>query len=370
MAVFFYIKSNFRRNITRTGEIKMKRKVCSSTAITIGIICCVISVLSFSLFGLYRSPFGVDALQINDTTVYIGGEPIGISARSEYFIVSELINVTTQEGSYSPAMRSGIEKGDIVYSLNGKRVTDIVDFNDEIQKSEKATIRVKRRDNFIDCEVTPVFDVAQNAYKTGMLLKNNITGIGTMTFVTKDGYFAALGHTICDEFGHCAVYNGGNIFACEVTGYNKPKLNQPGELRGSVDFNTVTGAINKNCIAGIYGKTIGNYYNTKEIQVAGKDEVVAGKAEILTTIDGNEPKFYEIEIIKAVNQNSLADKSMVLRVTDKELKESTGGILQGMSGSPIIQNGKLVGAVTHVFISDSSKGYGIYAEWMLESIKR
>ena len=369
MAVFFYIKTHIGRNIRKTGEIIMKRKVCSSAVITIAIICCVISLLSVVTIGLYRSPFGVDALQINETTVYIGGEPIGISAQSEYFIVSELINVNTHEGSYSPAKRSGIVKGDIVYSLNGKRVTDIVEFNDEIQKSEKAVIIVKRGNNFINCEVKPVFDAVQNAYKVGMLLKNNITGIGTMTFVTKDGYFAALGHAICDEFGHSAAYNGGNIYACEVTGYNKTEVNRPGELRGNVDFNMVTGGINKNCIAGIYGKTIGNNYNTTEIQVASKDEVVAGKAEILTTIDGKEPKFYEIEIIKAVNQNSLADKSMVIRVTDKELKESTGGILQGMSGSPIIQNGKLVGAVTHVFISDSTKGYGIYAEWMLESIK-
>lgn len=299
-------------------------------------------------------------------TVYLGGTPIGISAKSDELIVSEIINVTTSEGSYSPAYQSGIVKGDIIAMVNNVRVTDINTFNEAIQSADnEVVITVRRQNTLTDIIVKPAFDLAQNSKKIGLLLKNEIAGIGTLTFVTKNNRYGALGHLITDSFGYGEIYTGGNIYDCTVTGFNPASEDAPGELRGSIDYNKVAGTINKNIFCGIFGYSDLTTENLHEINLGRREEVVNGKAQILTTIDGKEPKLYDIEIIKAVKQTQPADKSMVIRITDKELKKTTGGILQGMSGSPIIQKGKLIGAVTHVFTSDSTKGYGIYVDWML-----
>lgn len=299
-------------------------------------------------------------------TVYLGGTPIGISAKSDELIVSEIINVTSTEGSYSPAYQSGIVKGDIIAMVNNVRVTDINTFNEVIQSSDNGVVITVRRQNIMtDIIVKPAFDLAHNSKKIGLLLKNEIAGIGTLTFVTKNNRYGALGHMITDSFGYGEIYTNGNIYDCTVTGFNPASEDAAGELRGSIDYNNEAGTIDNNIFSGIFGNSDLSTENMREIQLGRREEVVNGKAQILTTINGKEPKLYDIEIIKAVKQSQPADKSMVIRITDKELKRTTGGILQGMSGSPIIQKGKLVGAVTHVFTSDSTKGYGIYVDWML-----
>jgi len=300
-------------------------------------------------------------------SVYLGGIPIGIHATSECFVVTEIIAVTTKDGAYSPALQAGIYRGDLIVAVNGKKLNGIAELNEEIQNSETVTLTIKRGADTVNINVVPVFDVAQNAKKTGMLVKNDISGMGTLTFITKDKKFGALGHMITDEYGNGDIYTSGNIYDCEVTGYNRPADNAPGELRATVDFAKVEGKFSVNNIAGIYGETTIDTAAFTEIELSKRSEVRAGKAQILSTIEGREPKLYDIEIIRAIKQNEIADKSLVIRVTDKSLKNSTGGILQGMSGSPIIQNGKLVGAVTHVFMNDPTKGYGIYAEWMLRN---
>lgn len=299
-------------------------------------------------------------------SVYLGGSPLGISAKSDYLIVSEIVNVTTSDGSYSPALQSGIVKGDVIVMVDNKRVADAREFNEAVcAAGDSLVLSVRRGDTISDFVIKPAFDIAQNARKVGLLVKNELNGMGTLTFVSKSGRYGALGHMITDGFGYGDIYSNGSVYGCTVTGFNPATEDKPGELRGSIDYKGTEGSIDRNLFCGIFGNFTADTTNMEEIRLADRREVKSGKAQILTTIDGKEPKLYDIEIIKAVKQETPADKSMVLRVTDRELKKTTGGILQGMSGSPIIQNGKLVGAVTHVFTSDSAKGYGIYVDWML-----
>lgn len=301
--------------------------------------------------------------------VYLGGTPIGIIANSEGLLVSEIVNVTSSEGSYSPSLKAGVEKGDVIVAVNGEKINDVARLNDVIQKSEGTVILTLQRGNDrITVSVSPMFDLTQNAKKIGIAVKNNIAGIGTLTFVKTGGDYGALGHQITDAFGNGAPYGTGKVFFCDITGYKRPTGDAPGELLGKInlDANSV-GTIDKNKFCGIFG-TINeeNYYSALEkIKVGGKNAVHPGKAYIVTTINESLPQKYEIEIVKASNQSKPSEKSMVLRITDEKLLSSTHGILQGMSGSPIIQDGKLIGAVTHVFTNDSTMGYGIYIDWMI-----
>lgn len=344
------------------------QKTSRVAAMKIAVVACVLlAAILCMISGVSVGHIGAMATDEN-TYVFVGGIPIGIAAYSDYFVVTEIVNINTQDGSFSPALRAGVLPGDIIVDINGKKISDLTEFNAEIQESDEVILNIMRNNEKISCTVIPTYDPAQNAKKIGILIRNDLTGIGTLTFVTEDGEYGGLGHTICDKYLHCEIYQHGKIYACEITGYNKPKTNLPGELRGNVDFSAPIGTINKNNIAGIYGLSQINVQNYNKIAVASKNEVVPGKAQIATTIGGNNPEYYDIEIIKTIKQDSVADKGLVIRITDKDLLDSTGGILQGMSGSPIIQNGKLVGAVTHVFTNDPTKGYGIYAEWMLKQI--
>lgn len=299
-------------------------------------------------------------------SVYLGGFPLGIGAKSDFLIVQDFIQVTTSEGSFSPALQSGVQKGDMIVLINGKRVDNVRDFIKQIENSDMIVLTVKRGKRLIDYEINPVYDLTQKSKKIGISLKNDLIGIGTMTFMTENGRYGALGHGIYDEFGLFDVYQKGNIYPCQITGYTVADRNQPGELRGSVSFEKPIGTIEKNVFCGLFGDYLSVEKKYEKVLVAKRGEVTTGKAQIFTTIEGNTPQLYDIEIIRAFQQDQPADKSMVIRVTDRTLRRTTGGILQGMSGSPILQNGKLIGAVTHVFTADSTKGYGVYIDWMLQ----
>lgn len=337
-------------------HFKISKRITLCLLLTLFLIIASASFFNISNFSAIAAEEG--------NTVYLGGFPVGIASYSDNFIVSEIINVTTTEGSFSPALKAGLSKGDIILFVNGEKITDINTFNDIVSSSEKVVVTVRRGDTVSDYTIVPVLDVTQNRKKLGLQIKNVLSGIGTMTFIGKNGRYAALGHMISDEFGNNSIYNKGNIFSCEIIGFKVADEEGPGALRGNVDFKSVIGEIDVNSFKGLYGKYLGNTEGLEEIEVGKATDVKPGKAYIYTTISGKTPKYYEIDIVKTFKQDVPAEKSMVIRVVDKELKQETGGILQGMSGSPIVQDGKLVGAVTHVFNSDSTKGYGIYAEWM------
>lgn len=189
-----------------------------------------------------------------------------------------------------------------------------------------------------------------------------------MTFVRANGAFASLGHPVTDsKTGRIVTVTGGTVYGCEIIGVDRGIKGTAGSLKGNILTDKKLGEIYENNKFGVYGKLDSAAGDKSDLyQIASADEVHPGKATILSTI-GTERKEYKIEIVKAYRQSAMDDRSMVIKVDDKELIDATGGIVQGMSGSPIIQDGKLVGAVTHVFVNDPTRGYGVYAEWMFEN---
>jgi len=306
--------------------------------------------------------------------VYLGGVPLGITAYADGIIISDFVDVFTLQGVSCPAKQSGMLIGDMITALNGKKmrtVEELIDFlNTKYKPNTQLKVDLIRKNQKKTIHVTPIKDKALNQYKLGIMVKSDIAGVGTLTYIIPDkNRFAGLGHRIYDtKLPQKDVYKKGIIFPCSIIGTVKGTQGKAGELKGYFERKEQIGAIDKNNDYGIFGYI--NDFNYKKyplIEVGSKEDVTSGKAYIYTSIKGSVPKIYEIEIIKNINQSSPNQKGLVIRVTDKELLGTTGGIVQGMSGSPIVQNSKLVGAVTHVFINDPTRGYGIYIDWMINN---
>ena len=322
----------------------------------------MISIFVFSLSGITAQA---------ETTVYLGGMPIGIGLAEKGMIVTGMVDVITDEGAVCPARGSEILTGDRIVLVDGNPISNVNDFASALQKASKeVALTVERGEREFTVTLTPVTDTLTGLKKLGLTLKNGINGIGTLTFVTKDMKFGALGHGIVDgDTGKLFIGDSGSIYSCEITGYKRSEAGKAGQLIGHfVDKQRPIGEIERCNAYGVYGKANEKaVVGLSEIPVASRKEVKTGDAYIYSTISGDSPKAYRIEIVKVSSQKKAQEKSMLIRVTDDELLGQTGGILQGMSGSPIVQNGKLVGAVTHVLINDSALGYGLYADWMLEN---
>ena len=312
--------------------------------------------------------------QLN-TKVYLGGQAIGMSFDAEGAVVIGINEFLSNEGLVSPALESNIEIGDVITEIDGKKITNSSVLTETLQIIGEKTIliKTKRGSALLEKEITSKFDIISKTYKLGLWVKDASSGIGTVSFVMQDGNFASLGHPVIDsKNGNIVKADGGGIYTCNILSIERGVRGKAGELRGVIDNQNKIGEIYQNNNFGVYGyffKNQNQIFNKKKlIDVATVGEVVPGKATIFCTLDNSIPQEYEIEIIKASTQSNIQDKGLVLRVVDDKLLELTGGIVQGMSGSPIIQNGKLVGAVTHVFVNDPTKGYGIYAEWMLQTL--
>ncbi len=322
----------------------------------------MISACLFSGFLLFIQPNVAEAAE---ETVLLGGMPIGIQAQSDSYTITDFIDVITKNGSFSPAQKSGLMKGDLLLSVNGIKPHNTGDLTQIIDKYDELNITVNRKGEILKFVVYPEIDLRENKKRVGLMIKNDLSGIGTVTYIRKNGNFGALGHPIADGYGKSSIYQSGTVYDCTVFGYNRAKKDTPGELIGQMDTKKPIGTFYSNTISGILGTFYALPQSTQEIPIGTQEDITPGKAYIYTTIDGTKPSSYEIEIIKKNEQRTEDEKSMVIRVTDNNLLKTTGGILQGMSGSPIIQNGKLIGAVTHVLTADSTMGYGIYIEWML-----
>lgn len=316
------------------------------------------------LFSFIKEAAGSDSGEY----VSLGGYPLGITLKPEGVILTSKTGVVTSGGVVHPLQDIEIVSGDLLTAIDGRPVRSVQDIADILENSSdtvKLTIRhagVKK-----EYTVTPATDSLSGKKRLGIMLQEGINGVGTLTFVTDNGRYAALGHPVKDSQGNTIQAYDGNIYPAVIKGSIRGERGKAGELQGvfTKDSGDI-GGLDTNNTFGIFGKYTGNTENLQRIQVADRSLVQPGKAQIFSTVEGSRPKLYDIEIVKAENQATPQDKSMFLRVTDKELLEKTGGIVQGMSGSPIIQNGKLVGAVTHVLINDPTKGYGIYAQWMLD----
>ena len=314
-------------------------------------------------------------LKTLNTQVFLGGQAIGMSFDKEGAVVIGLNEFLSNEGLVSPAMESDIAIGDVIIEIDGKKICNSSELTEILQTIGERTVSIKcmRGSVLEEKTVTLKYDIISKTYKLGLWVKDAGSGIGTVSFILQNGKFASLGHPVIDsKTGKIIQANGGGIYTCKILSIQKGVKGSAGELRGVIDGQNKIGEIYQNNNFGVYGKFYESQtqldYKQRSIEIASTDEVVPGKATIVCTLEKGEPKEYEIEIIKPSAQNNVQEKGLIIRITDKRLIDLCGGIVQGMSGSPIIQNNKLVGAVTHVFVNDPTKGYGIYSEWMLETL--
>ncbi len=306
---------------------------------------------------------------VQENVVLVSGESFGIKLYTDGVMVVGTKDVTTDGETVNPAEEAGIKVGDVIISINGEkvyssdRVSEILNDNN----GETFLIRVKRSGEYLNLSLTPVYVASEGCYKAGMWVRDSTAGIGTVTFYNpSSGNLAALGHPITDvDTGEIIPILDGKAVETTVSSVTKSTSNEIGSI--SCEFSNVEiGVLDINTQQGIYGQ-----YSSKvdlsqycEYEVALPQEVEKGFCQIITTVDENGPAVYSAEIIKIYQNDD--EKNLIIKITDEELIEKTGGIVQGMSGSPIIQNGKLVGAITHVIVNNPLKGYGIFAQTMLE----
>jgi stage IV sporulation protein B len=324
----------------------------------------VVMLFTVTLVGL----FSASAAELPNKLVPMG-TAIGITVKTDGVIVADLSEIDTDSGKVSPAKDAGILPGDVITMVNGCDISSAEDIVNAIENCSGEAISVKLLRDGKERQVTvePYYDGDDSFL--GVWIRDGLTGIGTMTYYDPEtGCFGALGHSISDsETGLIIPLREGNIMAADITGAIAGKVGTPGQLCGTFDFDGVIGSIDKNCGEGIFG-TVNDSFTYDEngaIEVATDDEIEVGDATVLSCASG-ELKEYDIEITRLYSDNT-DGRSMMIKITDDELLKVTGGIVQGMSGSPIIQNGKLIGAVIHVLINDPQKGYGVSIEDMLDA---
>ena len=302
-----------------------------------------------------------------ETLVYLGGFPIGIKLYCDGVVVVDTQNVETSGAVLNPAQKAGISKGDIIKSIDGVKVTTNSEVSKIIEDSngKELKMQILRNGEIKNVVFSSVYSTVSGGYKAGLWIRDSSAGIGTVTFYTQDGEFASLGHAVCDvDTGELLPISSGETTGAKITGCYKGKSGAAGELCGILESKS-TGKIIVNKSIGIYG-VFNEVDTTKTLYpLCRKNEVKMGAAQIVTTVEEGKQEAFNIEI-ERIDYISGENKNLVIKVTDENLIGKTGGIIQGMSGSPIIQNGKLVGAVTHVFLNDPTGGYGIFAETMFE----
>lgn len=309
----------------------------------------------------------VSALAYSAEELVPMGNAIGIQMKMSGVMIVGLSKVETAAGEAAPAENAGLMVGDIITELNGRSISTSADFITEVSEmdGDPVSVTVDRQDKKVHFTVTPAKN-ASGAYQLGLWLRDGVTGIGTMTYYDPaTGTFGALGHGINDaDTGKLVPVHNGEVTSAEVVDVVRGSCGTPGELCGKLGDERM-GSIEINADCGVFGVYDGTAAGNA-IPVATESEIVLGPAIILANVNGSQVKEYSVEISR-VYRDPNDSKTVMIAVTDPELLEATGGIVQGMSGSPIIQNGKLIGAVTHVLISDPSRGYGVSIEKMLNA---
>lgn len=323
------------------------------------------------LFG-FLSFKNVDIRVIEDQELIPVGVPVGIYVKTDGVLVIGTGEFKGSDGvSYSPA-KYILKSGDYIRSMNGEAVTEKDDFIKRVEDSGGREIRltVERDGENIDVKIVPKKDAAGN-YKIGAWVRDNAQGVGTMTYIDSQGNFGALGHGITDVDTSTLMHmEDGTLYQTDIVDIQKGSAGNPGEMTGMIIYSNdrVLGEITDNCIQGIFGicnsKAL-EMGEKKALPIGLKQEIKLGPARILCTVEGA-AGYYDVEITAVHLDHDNVNRGIELTVTDPELLAATGGIVQGMSGSPIIQDGKFIGAVTHVLVQDSRKGYGIFIENMLE----
>ncbi len=292
------------------------------------------------------------------------GTAFGIKLFSDGVIVASLSEVYTASGPVCPAKDSGIRPGDYLLEANGQELLHNADVARIIGQSagDPVVLTLRREEKTFQATVTPV--VSEGSFKTGMWIRDSAAGIGTLTFCDPEtGAFAGLGHGICDmDAGGVISLKSGEPAPITLCGIIKGQRDEPGQLRGYFSSEEALGTLSANNETGVYGQ-LWEIPAGEALEVLSRDKVHEGAAQLMVTLDDSGPAFYEAEI-EEIGRRDEQTRNLVVRVTDPVLLERTGGIVQGMSGCPILQDGKLAGAVTHVFTKDPTRGYGIFAETM------
>ena len=329
-------------------------------------------LLSLDLFGLIRfKEIQVDV--VNTQYAIPCGAPVGIYLKSNGVMVIGTSEITGHDGTSSEPAAGILKSGDYIESINGYHLETKEDLAEAVAAldTQSAVLTIRRGEEIMDVAIDPVTD-RDGTKKLGIWVRSDTQGIGTLTYLDLNGRFGALGHGISDsDTGEVVQISQGALYDTEIVGIEKGSMGNPGVMSGVIYYGpgSLLGEINANSEVGIFGTANEKFrtaINMQPLEVGYRQDVKKGPALIRSGISG-EIKDYQIEIQKVDYSTSHQNKSLVIQVTDPELLALTGGIVQGMSGSPIIQNGKLVGAVTHVFIQDSTRGYGIFVENMLQN---
>ena len=289
------------------------------------------------------------------------GQVIALELRNDTVCVAAF-----DETLGAQAQKAGLQVGDEILSIDDQTINCAEDVRRALERSDgRITLRIMRNQNQQELCIQP--QITGEGPRLGVYLRQGITGIGTVTFYDPDtGQFGSLGHGVNGPKGGLAEMTVGNIYPASVLSVKRGKCGEPGQLKGGVDCPQALGTLEKNTHCGVFGHAEKAWDGTA-LEVASRDEVHPGKATIRSTINGKQTRDYSVEILKVYPEHKAEGRNMLIRITDKALLDATGGIVQGMSGSPIIQNGKLIGAVTHVLVNDSTTGYGIFIENMLDA---
>ena len=313
----------------------------------------------------------VNIQKINDVYVVPGGDPFGVKLFTKGVIIVGISDVKTDDGIFNPAKHAGLQKGDIILTVNKEEVgsnEELIKIVEE-SKGQELDAEVIRNGMKYEAKLLPV-RAEDGMYKLGVWVRDSSAGIGTVTFWDeKTKIFGGLGHGICDiDTGELLPLSHGDLIKVKINDIARGIKGSPGELKAYFIECEPIGNLIQNTYSGIYGKYTQVLSSKEPVKVAMKQQVHEGKAQILTTVSGTTSQVYDIDIIHINYNEEKASKNMVIKITDEKLLSQTGGIIQGMSGSPILQNGMLVGAITHVFVNDPTKGYGIFAENMLDAV--
>lgn len=311
---------------------------------------------------------------IPTTSVIPCGDAVGVKLYSEgVLVVGKGAIECVDSGTYEPYNKTKIDVGDIILKIDNKEIENISELITAVNATGgRVTEITYKRDNTIYTEnIVPVKSMDDGKYKLGLWVRDGAMGVGTLTFYIPEGkIYGALGHGISDiDVRKLLEVESGILNTASIISISKGQKSMPGELRGTLNSNVVLGDVKINTLFGIYGiyNEGNNLLRGREaIPVAGRSEIKVGRATILCTVEGNKPIEYEIEIQRINDIFSNDTKSMIIKVLDENLLEKTGGIVQGMSGSPIIQNGKFIGAVTHVFVNDPTRGYAVFGDLMIK----
>lgn len=327
--------------------------------------------------GNYRADVKLfDRIYVKTTNVNISkrkyvvpsGNIFGLRLFTKGVLIVSTNEVETENGVINPSQKAGIKDGDVLLSINGKEVKNCNEVAELLSICDSAplTLVLARDGKEFTVNFSMCFSSAENKYRAGWWIRDSAAGIGTMTFYDNEtGIYAGLGHGVCDvDTGDLLPLYYGDIVSATILSCNKGKSGKAGELCGTFTSGKI-GTISENSDKGVFGILDSKNEAGKLIPVALNSEVSTGTAKIISTVDNNGPEEYSVEI-ERIDVKSKNGRNLIIKITDDTLLEKTGGIVQGMSGSPIIQNGKLVGAVTHVLINDPTKGYGIFADNMLE----